>query len=116
MGQILELSTMSNYDFVIAWHASVPSEKPSKYYKAAPQMSCLVQSWCWLRMLLMRFRTENAVRNLVLLHLWQKFQMLDQYGTFAFPAAHWRALVQLVRLTGGLETIEMKDIAGCCQL
>jgi hypothetical protein len=43
-------------------------------------------------------------------------QILDQYGSFVFPAPHWRALVQLVRLSGGINNIEMKDIAGCCQL
>ncbi len=43
-------------------------------------------------------------------------QILDQYGAFIFPATHWRALIQLVRLSGGINRIESKDIAGCCQL
>jgi hypothetical protein len=43
-------------------------------------------------------------------------QILDQYGAFMFPALHWKALVQLVKLSGGINEIEMKDIAGCCQL
>ena len=43
-------------------------------------------------------------------------QILDQYGAFIFPATHWKALLQLVQLSGGINKIEMKDVAGCCQL
>ncbi|KAJ9607353.1 hypothetical protein H2200_008426 [Cladophialophora chaetospira] len=39
-------------------------------------------------------------------------QILDQYGAFIFPATHWKALLQLVRLRGGINKIENKDVAG----
>jgi hypothetical protein len=45
-----------------------------------------------------------------------KAQLCDYYGLFRFPATHWAACVQMLRLRGGIHNIESKGLAGSCQL